>query len=199
MLKSDKLQCVRRHAENNLSRLVCSSLSGDEEELSARMYNALVTLTTVIVPLTVLLNLTVVLTVYMNRRLHTVINVLVIVLCVNNVIWVVAPILITVYPNFRGTSCVVNKFIFSATRSVMFFSIVTITLLRYLMVVKNHNYPAQWRNNIIFMSAAILPGAVHWAIQANVSKSECEKEIAWMSDGHAIFIVSGTTKECRHP
>ena len=152
------------------------------------MYVALVTLTAVIVPLAVLLNLVVVITVYMNRKLHTIINVLVVVLCANNAVWVVSPILIARYPSNRGASCMVNKFIFHATRDIMFATIVIITLLRYLIVVRNHRYPVRRRNSIIFMSAAILPGVVHWAIETNRFKLDCEEEVAWMSDGHAIFL-----------
>ncbi|KAF0289740.1 hypothetical protein FJT64_012042 [Amphibalanus amphitrite] len=89
LLRTPQLRCQRlavsTAAGANTSRLVCAASDGQER--ATDMYAALVALSVLIVPVAALLNLAVVVTVYMNRRLHTVINVLVTVLCMNNVMW----------------------------------------------------------------------------------------------------------------
>ena len=129
-----QLRCQRQADGHNVSRLVCAASDGRER--AADMFAALVTLSVLIVPLAVLLNLAVVVTVYMNRRLHTVINVLVTVLCMNNVMWTGIPALMVSYPNLRQpAACELFLFLLIVYSAVMFASIVIITFLRYLTVV----------------------------------------------------------------
>ncbi|KAF0288986.1 hypothetical protein FJT64_012666 [Amphibalanus amphitrite] len=113
VLQMPQLRCQRlavsTAAGANTSRLVCAASDGQER--ATDMYAALVALSVLIVPAAALLNLAVVVTVYMNRRLHTVINVLVTVLCMNNVMWTGIPIILVSFPNLRHpVAC--NSFLF---------------------------------------------------------------------------------------
>ncbi|KAF0300163.1 hypothetical protein FJT64_027272 [Amphibalanus amphitrite] len=103
VLQMPQLRCQRlavsTAAGANTSRLVCAASDGQER--ATDMYAALVALSVLIVPAAALLNLAVVVTVYMNRRLHTVINVLVTVLCMNNVMWTGIPVILVSFPNLQ--------------------------------------------------------------------------------------------------
>ncbi|KAF0304456.1 hypothetical protein FJT64_023710 [Amphibalanus amphitrite] len=110
LLQLDLLQCERLD-----SGVVCSS--EDEQTRTARLFAAQVVLTVLLVPAAVLLNGSVVVTVWLNRQLHTVINTLVVVLCANNAVWTVVPVLLAISPNNRGPTCHATKFIFPATRA----------------------------------------------------------------------------------
>ena len=119
VLYMPELSCHREAGPHNSSRLVCASIDGQER--APGLYAVVVALSVFIVPLAVLLNLAVVVTVYMNRRLHTVINVLVTVLCMNNVMWTGIPIIIVSHPSLRQpAACQGFLFLFIVNRSVMF-------------------------------------------------------------------------------
>ena len=187
-----QLRCQRLVAGDNNSRLVCAASDGQEG--ASDMYAALVSLSALIVPAAVLLNLAVVVTVYMNRRLHTVINVLVTVLCMNNVMWTGIPIILVSFPNLRQPwTCPTFWFFFVVTRSVMFTSIVMITLLRYFIVVKNHSFPPNKCNIASFVTATLAVGVTKWMVQSLFNELKCQKEVAWTPDNFAIIDKLDTT------
>ncbi|KAF0289741.1 hypothetical protein FJT64_012043 [Amphibalanus amphitrite] len=190
VLQMPQLRCQRlavsTAAGANTSRLVCAASDGQER--ATDMYAALVALSVLIVPVAALLNLAVVVTVYMNRRLHTVINVLVTVLCMNNVMWTGIPIILVSFPNLRHpAACSSFLFIFVVSRSVMFACIVMITLLRYFTVVKNHHFPPNKYNIAFFVAATLAVGVTKWVLQTLFKELRCQKEIAWTPDNFVIL------------
>ena len=181
-----QLRCQRLVAGDNNSRLVCAASDGQEG--ASDMYAALVSLSALIVPAAVLLNLAVVVTVYMNRRLHTVINVLVTVLCMNNVMWTGMPILCVFAVNFAiPWQCTLRSFFFLSTRHICFSVIVIITVLRYLLVVKNRSFPADRRSSIIFIVFAVGPSLLKFYLRGFRDHSKSRKPLAWSPDGYAII------------
>ena len=186
LLETPLLSCHREAGPHNSSRLVCASSDGQER--ASDMYAALVALSLFIVPLAVLLNLAVVVTVYMNRRLHTIINVLVTVLCMNNVMWAGMPILIIFAVNFTvPLQCTLRTFFFVTTRQISFSVIVIITVLRYLLVVKNRSFSADRKNVLIFIVFAVGPGLLKFYLRGFRDHSKCREALAWSPDGYAIF------------
>ena len=164
---------------------MCST--GDGDRLAALLYPVLVTLTAVIVPLAILFNLAVVLTVLLNRKLHTIINVLVTVLGINNLAWTGLPILMTIQVKLLVPAmCTLRASLFVITRGVTFAVIVAITVLRYLMVVRNHSYPANKQNVMLFVSIAVVPGLVKWIIRRSHDQATCRPVAAWSPDGFLI-------------
>ena len=166
--------------------LVCSASEGDRR--ATLLYTGLVGLTSVIVPLSAVLNLAVVITILLNRKLYTVINVLVSVLGINNFFWTGLPILMTVQAKVQSPAlCQVRAMLFIITRGVSFIVIVIITLLRYLMVVRNHSYPAGARNVILFVSVTVLPPVVKWAIRQSHEIAACHPIVARDPDSFIII------------
>ena len=191
----EHLQCYQRPGQDNISRLICSAgVEGDRR--AALMYNVLVALSFVIVPLAAILNIAVVLTILLNRKLHTVINVLVTVLGINNLVWTGLPILLVKQTKVvMPFLCLMKDMLFIVTRGVSFTVIVAITVLRYLMVVRNHSYPAGRRNVLVFVLIAVLPAVVKWLIrqtQRGNSPSACGSPVmAETPDGFLIVAKHG--------
>ncbi|KAF0289739.1 Vegetative incompatibility protein HET-E-1 [Amphibalanus amphitrite] len=190
LLRTPQLRCQRlavsTAAGANTSRLVCAASDGQER--ATDMYAALVALSVLIVPVAALLNLAVVVTVYMNRRLHTVINVLVTVLCMNNVMWTGMPILCVLAVNFSAPwHCTLRYFFFVSTRHICFSVIVIITVLRYLLVVKNRAFPADSRNAVTFIAFAVMPSLIKFYFRSARDHAKCRKALAWSPDGYAIY------------
>ena len=180
-----QLQCHQQPGPGNVSRLVCSSDGGDGR--AALLHTVLVSLTALIVPLAIVFNLAVILTVLLNRKLHTVINVLVTVLGINNLAWTGMPVVLTMQARIvLPILCSVRTGIFIITRGVNFTVIVTITVLRYLMVVRNRNYPASAQNVVLFVSVAVLPAILKWIIRRSHRVSACNPVVAQNPDGFLI-------------
>ena len=179
----EHLQCYQRPGQDNISRLICSA-GAEGNRRAALMYNVLVALTFVIVPLAAVLNLAVVLTILLNRKLHTVINVLVTVLGINNLVWTGLPVMLVIQVKVvMPLLCSMRAMIFIITRGVSFTVIVAITVLRYLIVVRNHSYPAGRRNVLVFVSIAVLPAVVKWLIRRSHQVSGCRPVVAQTPDG----------------
>ena len=179
------LQCHQQVGPGNVSQLVCSSNDGDGR--AALLYTVLVSLSAVIVPLTAVLNLAIVITVLLNRKLHTVINALVTVLGINNLAWAGVPIVMTVQTwTVMPVLCSVRACLFIVTRTVGFIVIIVITVLRYQMVVRNHSYQASTRNVVLFVCIAVLPAVLKWIIRRNHQVSKCNPVIARSPDGFLI-------------
>ena len=186
LLETPQLSCRRQDGPDNTSRLVCASSDGQER--ATDMYAVLVALSVLIVPLAVLFNLAVVVTVYLNRRLHTVINVLVTVLCMNNVMWTGMPILCVFAVNFTAPwHCALRYFLYLSARHICFSVIVLITVLRYLHVVKNRAFPADRRNTLMFISFAVMPSLIKFYNRSSRDHAKCRRALAWSPDGYAIY------------
>ena len=186
LLETPQLSCRRQAGSDNTSRLVCASSDGQER--ATDMYAVLASLSVLVVPLAVLLNLAVVVTVYLNRRLHTVINVLVTVLCMNNVMWTGMPILCVFAVNFPAPwHCTLRYFLYLSTRHICFSVIVIITVLRYLLVVKNRAFPADQKNTLIFIAFAVMPSLIKFYFRSARDHAKCRQPLAWSPDGYAIY------------
>ena len=190
---ADNMSCLQEvehlhcHRPENSSAMVCSGPDGDQR--AELLFCWLVALTAVIVSLAVVLNLAVVLTVMLNRKLHTVINALVMVLGVNNVASTGLPVVLAVQARVQHPAlCSLRAAIFIVTRGVSFTTIVTVTLLRYLMVVRNRSYPASSRNVLLFASVAVLPALVKWAIRRNHEIASCMPIVARTPSGFIIIV-----------
>ena len=182
----EHLQCYQRSGPDNVSRLVCSA-GAEGDSRAALMHTVLVALTFVIVPLAAILNLAVVLTILLNRKLYTVINVLVTVLGINNLVWTGLPIMLVIQIKVSmPVLCSMRAMLFIITRGVSFTVIVTITVLRYLMVVRNHSYPACRRNVLVFVSIAVLPAVVKWLVRRSHQVSACNPVVAQTPQGLLI-------------
>ena len=182
-----QLQCHRHTGPDNTSHLVCSDGAGDRR--AANMYTAMVALNGLILPLTVALNLTVVVTVLLNRKLHTVVNVLVVVLGINNLVWTAFPVVVVQQAKqLEPLQCAMRAFLFINTRSINFTVIVTITVLRYLIVVRNHSYPAGRRNVLAVVSIAVLPSLIKWFIRRSHEVTSCSPVVAKNPDGFLLVI-----------
>ena len=188
-----QIRCHRHPGTDNSSRLVCSTDVGGRT--AAGMYAALAIFAGIIVPVAVVLNMTVVVTIWRNKSLHTIINVIICVLCVNNVLWTAIPVLLAISPDLQSP---VGWWIFweliSITRTTMFSSIVIITLLRYLSIVRNHSYPPVAYNAVLFVSATAAPGLMKLLV-GQIAKlmglqdlmTAYREGIAWTVDGYAIL------------
>ncbi|KAF0296414.1 hypothetical protein FJT64_006147 [Amphibalanus amphitrite] len=180
--------CGMREEPSNVSRLVCTG--GVSDRSASVIHTVLVAVTALIVPVSVALNMSVVVTVSDNRTLHTVINLLVSVLCLNNVLWTAIPVLIAIAPDIQNASLwAVFWFIIMVTRTTMFSTIVLITLLRYLGVVKNHSYPMVSCNVVAFVGVAVAPGLVRLAIE-EVDKLAVKQCV--MPFNRFLFFLFGT-------
>ena len=116
---AEHLQCYQHQGPelDNTSRLVCSA-GAEGDSRAAFLYTVLVALTSVVVPLAAILNLAIVLTVLLNRKLHTVINVLVTVLGINNLVWTALPILVVIQVKVLTPAlCSVRAMLFIITRA----------------------------------------------------------------------------------
>ena len=182
----EHLQCYQRSGPDNISRLICSA-GAESDSRAALMHTVLVALTFVIVPLAVVLNLAVVLTILLNRKLHTIINVLVTVLGINNLVWTGLPVTMVIQAKvIMPVLCSMRAMLFIITRGVSFTVIVTITVLRYLIVVRNHSYPAGSRNVLAFVSIAVLPAVIKWLVLRSHKASACNPLVAQNPDGLLI-------------
>ena len=185
--RSPQLRCYNQTFPNDtgVPRLVCAARDGPER--AAGMFTALVTLSAILVPLSVLLNLLVAITVIANRKLHTVINVLVTVLCANNILWTGFPVLAIRHISLPDmVMCFVMSSFFIIIRSISFTTIVIITVLRYLMVVRNRSYAVRGKSVFVFVSMTVLPSLVKYLIRVSHSSLPCHHLEAWSPDGFAI-------------
>ncbi|KAF0312454.1 hypothetical protein FJT64_016778 [Amphibalanus amphitrite] len=165
-------------------RLVCASTAGPER--AAGLYGALVALTGCLVPLVVVLNLAVVVTVLSSRRLHTVINALVVVLCASNVLWAALPVHLSAWRN-APVQCRLRTFLFVITRGISSTAILGITVLRYLLVVRNRSFSASRRNVAAAVGLAVLPSLGKWLLRRGDDKAGCQPVLAWSPDGFPII------------
>ncbi|KAF0313108.1 hypothetical protein FJT64_000196 [Amphibalanus amphitrite] len=178
-----ELQC---HWTEPGTEPVCSA--GEADRRAGQLHAVTVLLTGLILPVSVLLNLAVVVTVILNRKLHTIINALVVVLGVSNLVWTGLPIVVLQQmKHLEPVLCAVRASIFIITRGVNFTVIVSITLLRYLMVVRNHSYPANTFNVMLFVTIAVMPAVVKWLIRRSHEVTSCSPVVARNPDGFLII------------
>ena len=186
-----QLDCQHQDAEQPSSRLVCTARD-DHNPSVFSIYVLLMSLIVTSVTLALLLNAAVMVTVMLNRRLHTIINYLVILGCLNNILWTALPLL---EANVRGQlsdfACKVRFFVVRLTPANNFFLLVTTTFLRYLIVMKNRRFHASRRNIFTVSSFALLPSFLSIALigEYGTSYGRCSETIAWTPDNFKISIA----------
>ncbi|KAF0296098.1 hypothetical protein FJT64_006419 [Amphibalanus amphitrite] len=182
------LECHERRGAADHSELVCTPHSGQEGGISTRSAHAIfVTVIAVTVALTVVLNSAVIVTIAVNRRLHTLVNYLVSLLCANQLAWIVFPIAeSSLNVHLYDSLCLLRYIVMQSTTSMNFGLIVTITLLRYLIVVRNHSYPGGKQNMLVFTVLAGLPCTFRWLLFRADDNGRCGTLFASTPDGYDI-------------
>ena len=186
----EQLVCYPRHPAGNKSDLTCEPRGEPANDKAASTHDAFLMVVVVTVSLTVLLNVTVLVTLALTKRLHTLVNYLVALLCVNQLFWSIFPMaeanLVPMrYPFFCGY----RYFIIKMTRSVNFGLVVTITIVRYLMVVHNRKYPTEPKYLILFTTAAMFPSVLKFSLIERGLQAECENIVGWTTDRYVITAI----------
>ena len=179
--------CHVRRTEDNGSRLICEPRHVADSENTGAIHAVFLSVVVVTVVLTVVLNLVVMLTIAVNKKLHTLINYLVSLLCANQLIWVIFPIIeADIYSYKIPIFCKIRYYTLKMTPTANFGLIVTITLLRYLMVVRNHRYPAVKRNIFMFTLLAGIPTFMRTVMFGQEDNGLCGSVFAWTPDDYEI-------------
>ena len=190
-----RLLCHVQTQPDNSSRHVCQLKPGEGEDDPETTYAVFLTVIVSSVLLAITLNLLVILIIALNRRLHTLVNYLTSLLCFNNVIWTAFPIVESLNDHvISALNCAIRYYVLHITRSVNFGIIVTITLLRYLIVVRNHSYPAVRNNMLLFTAIAVLPCIVSLMVNKQDDHGSCGTLFAWTQDGWPINRVAKRDK-----
>ena len=192
----EQLECYARYTPDNISELVCEPQDGDSEAETARTHAIFLLVAAVSILLTIVLNLAVLLTICFSKKLHTIVNYLVCLLCVNQLLWVFIPLiegyeLPLRFPQF----CTTRVMLYVLTASSNFHLIVTITLLRFLIVVKNHSYPTKWQNVLLFTAIPVLTSVVQTIFAAVYLTILCSSRFGRTSAGYTIAIE---TRKMKH-
>ena len=182
-----QLLCHVHTQPDNSSRRVCQLKPGEDGDDPESMYAIFLSVIVSNTFLAITLNVMVILVIALNRRLHTLVNYLTCLLCANNVIWAVFPIVESVNIDVISTlNCSIRHYVLQITRSVNFGVIVTITLLRYLLVVRNHSYPVARNNMLLFTAISVLPCTIRLVLQEQDDYVTCGSFFAWTPDDWPI-------------
>ena len=191
-----QLICHVRTLADNTTRDVCQLRSDEDEDDPETMHAIFISVVIVSVFLSVTLNFVVILVIWVNKRLYTLVNYLTSLLCLNNIFWILFPIVESLKGHIEPRiHCVTRFYIIQITRSVNFGIIVTITLLRYLIVVRNHSYPAVRKNILLFTFIAVLPCIIRFMTKKLEETGECAPVLAWTPEHWPIKRV--VTREKR--
>ena len=187
----EQLVCYASYNSDNTSKLICDPKDDDDGSKTARAHATFMTVAVVTATLAIALNLMVLLTIGFSKKLYTLVNYLVSLLCVNQFIWAAIAIteafdLAIVSPTF----CTIRVVGFSSTLSLNFMLVVTITLLRYLLMVRNHSYPANWQNVFLFTCIPLLACALQIVWLSSSATEQCGTLLSWTSAGYMISKLS---------
>ena len=185
------LECYARNISDNISELICEPKEGDSGVITTRIYATFLLVTAVTATLAIVLNLGVFLTICLSKQLHTTVNYLVSLSCVNQLLWAFLPI-IEAYdlPVFSSQFCAIRYILFFGTGSMNFALIVTFTLLRYLLVVRNHRYPPKWQNLFLFTIIPMLPSVAQIILLRAHTAGKCGTFFATTLAGYVITKTS---------
>ena len=183
----ERLECHARPTSDNASELICEPRGDDNGVESARAHAVFLSVAVISTVLTVVLNLAVLLIICLTKKLHTIVNYIVSLLCINQMSWAFIPV-IEAYdlPTSSPHFCITRYILYAMTGSLNFGFIVTITLLRYLLVVKNHNYPTNWQNLMLFTIVPVLQCVVQTLLYVAHTGERCGSFFGKTSAGYMI-------------
>ncbi|KAF0293529.1 hypothetical protein FJT64_000863 [Amphibalanus amphitrite] len=198
-LAHELLRCQERLGADNTSRPVCALRETETGAAdTASVHRAFLAVIGVTVTLAIVLNLMVILTIGLNRELHTLVNYLTSLLCFNQLVWTIFPIMEIKMDGFLIEGlCALRHYVLQTTTSANFGLIVTITLLRYLMVVRNHSYPPNAQNMALFTIIAILPCVCRVLLFDQADNGLCGHFIAETPDGYIINTIPERKRQLR--
>ena len=186
----EQLTCHVRRTEDNDSRLICEPRHAADNENTGAIHAVFISVVVVTVVLTVVLNLVVLVTIAVNKKLHTLLNYLVSLLCANQLLWVIVPVIeADIDSHMNPFFCKIRFHTLRMTVMVNFGLIITITLLRYLVVVRNQRYHAGRQNILMFTLLAGIPTVFRTAISNYEDNGRCGSLFAWTPDDYAINVV----------
>ena len=185
----EQLECYARYSTENIPELTCAFRDDEERVKTSWAYVTLMLVVVITSTLAIVLNLVVLLTIGFSKKLHTLVNYLVSLLCISQLLWAFSPAieasgLLVLVPRL----CVVRYLILFVTTSLNFGCVVAITVLRYLMVVRNQNYPANWKNLVAFTSLVLLPGVLHIIPLLTYLSAECGTLLGRTPAGHLLTL-----------
>ena len=199
LFAEELLRCHARPGPDNSSTPVCELRedAGDRMDTST-VHSLFLSVIGVTVLLAVVLNLVVILTIAFNKKLHTMVNYLTSLLCFNQLVWVIFPVIEIKLNEFLSPGlCALRHHVLQISTSADFGLIVTITLLRYLMVVRNHSYPARCQNMLFFTGIALLPFIFRVLMFSRADNGLCGHFLAETPDGYAINTVPTRHRQLR--
>lgn len=186
------LQCQRDAPGKNDSALICSLIAGASDGTSFQTpYLAIaVTAST----LAVILNVFVVITLSKNRRLHTVANFLISLMCGNNMLWSMLTFSTVPQLNtYRPQLCSLRIFLVHSCRQTYLVLIVAITFARYLIIVRGYSYPPN-KTNISVCTAIVVTLSVAFSVPGYwINWGLCKKAFAWTPQRYAITLLGKCT------
>ncbi|XP_037083998.1 octopamine receptor beta-1R-like [Pollicipes pollicipes] len=179
---------LRCHRHEDGDSLVCARADGGSGAAAMRaVFMAVMVLT---VGSALVLNLAMVLTVVLNRKLHTVINYLISIGSMTNLLWTAVPI---IEAGERGALhpwlCHARFVILQITADTDFTLIVTVTFLRYLIVIRNQSFPVTTENILLLTAVAITPTFVSHVVLNQSAYGKCSEKIAWTPEDYSISLV----------
>ena len=182
-----ELECYICITSDNISKLVCDSKDGNDAATTAKHHTAFMSVAVVTALLAIVLNSTVLLTIFLSRKLHTIVNYLVALLCLNQLFWTVFPVIeMCDLPVLVPQFCTVRYIMYFIPTTWTFSLIVTVTLVRYSLVVHNHSYPTNWQNILLFTIIPVLPGIAQLKLLMDHTSGQCGAIFATTSAGHTI-------------
>ena len=136
------------------SQLVCAPPPGDR---SAMLLVLLIGLTVLIVLMILTVNMLTMLTLYRTRKLHTLMNYLVAFICLANLPLCISTGLTPYLINHRvQTLCYLRYLAMTLAHNAVFVTVVAITVLRYMIVVRNKNFTPTRRNVALALVVPLL-------------------------------------------
>ena len=200
------LKCHLHRTEDNDSRPICEPRNIADSENTGATHAVFLSVVIVTVVLTLVLNLAVLVTIAVNKKLHTLINYLVSLMCANQLIWIIFPMNeIFTDPHTSEIFCKIRVFTIRFTSAVTSGLMVTITLLRYLMVVRNHRYPAAKRNILMFTMLAgvpfvlrtLIPFVLRTLTLSYEDYGRCAPVVAWTPNDYTIKTMPTRVKSLK--
>ena len=197
-LAHELLRCEETRRADNTSAQVCAPREPGGGLGTAAVYDVFLSVIGVTVALALVLNLVVILTIGLNRELHTLVNYLTSLLCFNQLVWTVFPVMEIKLDAFLVAGlCALRHYILQTTTSANFGLIVTITLLRYLAVVRNHSYPPNAQNMALFTMIAVLPCICRGLLFSQEDNGLCGHFIAETPAGYIINTIPVRKRQLR--
>ncbi|KAF0288988.1 hypothetical protein FJT64_012668 [Amphibalanus amphitrite] len=170
----------------------CADAAAGELAVSLRTVGALM------VSLTVAVNLTLLLTIRTSSKLHNIVNVLMALICTGNLVWCVTPALTLLQLRAALSAaaprlCLARMALQETLTAARFGLLVTVTVIRYLIVVRNRSFRLTARAVLRFAGPPLAAALLRGLVTVDSGRQRCRPPLAVTGAGLPVGAVPPLT------